>query len=216
MPKLVQRLIIFFIGMPVVLALVIPPYFNHLSLHVLLILFSFLLMLLLVGCGFNYHTSDISRNQVYYGQTVVDLFDNFGAILLPMHIAVLIAALTFGTLSATIVGISSVLFSFLLTGMPALARLPYMAIELVIYSVLVGLLSKKFNNYISLFISMVVGRIIYAGVLISANILGFTTYGVSVIESTKIGLVGIILQLLFFILLLQIFRLRYFYIYKYF
>lgn len=122
---------------------------------------------------------------------------NAGAILLPMHIAVLIAALTFGTLSATIVGISSVLFSFLLTGMPALARLPYMAIELVIYSVLVGLLSKKFNNYISLFISMVVGRIIYAGVLISANILGFTTYGVSVIESTKIGLVGIILQLLF-------------------
>lgn len=42
MPKLVQRLIIFFVGMPVVLALVIPPYFNHLSLHVLLILFSFL------------------------------------------------------------------------------------------------------------------------------------------------------------------------------
>lgn len=40
---------------------------------------SFLLMLLLMGCGFNYHTSDISRNQVYYGQTVVDLFDNFGA-----------------------------------------------------------------------------------------------------------------------------------------
>ncbi|MBQ0004084.1 MAG: phosphatidate cytidylyltransferase [Treponema sp.] len=42
MPKLVQRLIIFFIGMPLVLAFVIPPFFNHLTLHLLLLVFSFL------------------------------------------------------------------------------------------------------------------------------------------------------------------------------
>lgn len=42
MPKLVQRLLIFFIGMPLVLAFVLPPYFNHLTLHILLLTFSFL------------------------------------------------------------------------------------------------------------------------------------------------------------------------------
>ena len=48
-----------------------------------------------------------------------------GATFLPMHIAVLIAALTFGITSATVVAGSSVIFSYLLTGMPSLARLPY-------------------------------------------------------------------------------------------
>ena len=114
-----------------------------------------------------------------------------------MHIAVLIAALTFGILSATIVGGSSVIFSYLLTGMPSLARLPYMLIELVIYAILLGLLSKKYNNYISLITTIVLGRIIYAGVLFAAiNVFGFQTYGISVIASIKTGLPGIAIQIL--------------------
>ena len=48
-----------------------------------------------------------------------------GATFLPMHIAVLIAALVFGALSSSIVAVSSVIASFLLTQMPNLARLPY-------------------------------------------------------------------------------------------
>lgn len=55
-----------------------------------------------------------------------------GATFLPMHIAVLIAALVFGATSASIVAGSSVIFSYLLTGMPTLERLPYMLIELII------------------------------------------------------------------------------------
>ena len=50
---------------------------------------------------------------------------NAGETFLPMHIAVLIAALTFGITSSTIVAGSSVIVSYLLTGMPSLARLPY-------------------------------------------------------------------------------------------
>ena len=42
MPKLVQRLIIFFIGIPVVLAIVIPRFLNHLPFSILLAFFSFL------------------------------------------------------------------------------------------------------------------------------------------------------------------------------
>ena len=120
-----------------------------------------------------------------------------GATFLPMHIAVLIAALTFGALSASVVAGSSVLFSYLLTGMPALARLPYMLIELVIYAILLSIFNKKFNSYISLMATIVLGRILYAGVLFTAiNVMNFHTYGISVIESIKTGIPGLIIQLL--------------------
>lgn len=120
-----------------------------------------------------------------------------GATFLPMHIAVLIAALTFGIISGTIVAGSSIIFSYLLTGMPALARLPYMLIELVIYAVLLGVFNKKFNNYFSLVVTIILGRILYALTLfVAIDIFGFQTYGISVIESIKAGMPGIIIQLL--------------------
>lgn len=121
-----------------------------------------------------------------------------GATFLPMHICVLIAALTFGSVSSTVVAGSSILFSFLLTGMPSLARLPYMLIELVIYGILLSVFNKKINSYVSLVMTIVLGRILYAGILFSAvNILGLSSYGISVMESVRIGIPGIILQLLF-------------------
>ena len=62
-----------------------------------------------------------------------------GVTFLPMHLMVLISALTFGMLSASIVAGSSVVFSYLLTGMPAIQRMPYMFIELVIYGLLLDI-----------------------------------------------------------------------------
>ena len=119
-----------------------------------------------------------------------------GATFLPMHIAILIAALTFGAMSASIVAGSSVIFSYLLTGMPSINRLPYMLIELVIYAILLSLFNKKFNSYVSLIITMVLGRIIYAGVLIiSTEVLGLSAYGISVIQSVKVGLPGLVIQI---------------------
>lgn len=121
-----------------------------------------------------------------------------GATFLPMHICVLIAALTFGAISSTVVAGSSIVFSFLLTGMPSLSRLPYMLIELVIYGILLSVFNKKFNSYVSLVMTIILGRILYAGVLFSAvNILGLSSYGISVMESVRMGIPGIILQLLF-------------------
>lgn len=120
-----------------------------------------------------------------------------GATFLPMHIAVLIAGLTFGLVSGSIVAGGSIIFSYLLTGMPTLARLPYMLIELLIYAILISLLNKKFNSYISLIATIILGRIIYVGILaIAVNGLGLPTYGISVIESIKVGVPGIIIQLI--------------------
>ncbi len=119
-----------------------------------------------------------------------------GAIFLPMHIAVLIAALTFGITSSTIVAGSSIVCSYLLTGMPTLARLPYMLMELIIYAILLGIFNKKFNSYISLIATIILGRVLYAGVLfVAINALRLPTYGISVIESIKVGIPGIIIQL---------------------
>ncbi len=121
-----------------------------------------------------------------------------GSIFLPMHICVLISALTFGAISSTIVAGTSILCNYLLTGMPSLIRFPYMLIELVIYGILLSVFNKKFNSYVSLIMTIILGRILYAGVLFSAvNILGLSSYGISVIESIKMGIPGIILQLLF-------------------
>lgn len=123
---------------------------------------------------------------------------NAGATFLPMHIAVLIAALTFGITSSTVVAGTSIIGSYLLTGMPSLARLPYMLIELVIYAVLLSVLNKKFNSYLSLIVTIILGRVVYAGILaVAINVLGLPTYGISVIESIKVGLPGIIIQLAF-------------------
>lgn len=124
--------------------------------------------------------------------------ESAGATFLPMHIAVLIAAITFGITSGSIVAGSSIIFSYLLTGMPSLARLPYMLIELLIYAILLGAFNKKFNKYVSLTASIILGRVLYAGVLfVAINILGLQTYGISVIESIKVGLPGILIQLAF-------------------
>ncbi|MBP5402802.1 MAG: phosphatidate cytidylyltransferase [Treponema sp.] len=42
MPKLAQRLIVFFIGIPLVIAVIIPDFLNHLLFQLLLLVFSFL------------------------------------------------------------------------------------------------------------------------------------------------------------------------------
>ena len=122
---------------------------------------------------------------------------NAGQTLLPMHIAVLIAALIFGGISASIVAGSSIIFNYLLTGMPTIERLPYMLIELVIYAVLLSVLNKKFNPYISLIATIILGRVLYAGILfVAINGLGLPTYGISVIDSIVTGLPGILVQLI--------------------
>ena len=120
-----------------------------------------------------------------------------GATFLPMHIAVLIAVLVFGALSGSVVAGSSIVLSYLLTGMPSLARLPYMFIELLIYAFLLSIFNQRFNAYLSLMATIVFGRILYSGVLLFAiHILGLQTYGISVIQSIQTGLPGIAIQLI--------------------
>lgn len=119
-----------------------------------------------------------------------------GETFLPMHICVLIAALVFGGVSSSLVAGSSIIGSYFLTGMPSLERLPYMVLELVIYAIMLSILNKRFHSYISLIVTIILGRILYAGILmICVNTIGFSGYGISVLTSVKVGMPGIVIQL---------------------
>ncbi len=96
---------------------------------------------------------------------------NAGAVICPMHIPVLLCGLICGGFFGGICGICGPLLSSILTGMPPIAILPSMTVELVAYGVLSGLLMKVLRTknfyvdlYASLTVALVVGKIV-AGIV---------------------------------------------------
>lgn len=91
---------------------------------------------------------------------------NAGSIFLPMHIPVLLCGLTCGWLYGLVCGLLGPLLSSVFTGMPAMAYLPSMLVELAIYGVVSGLMMRWIHTkklypdlYISLISAMLVGRV---------------------------------------------------------
>ncbi len=126
-----------------------------------------------------------------------------GAVFLPMHIPVLIAGFLLGPLYGLIIGMLSPIISAMTTGMPAIARLPFMIGELATYGAISGLLfeqlglyKRRFGIYISLLGAMLVGRIVY-GLMIVGAIYLFGVKGLSIgMVGTAIitGIPGIVIQ----------------------
>ena len=92
---------------------------------------------------------------------------NGGSIFCPMHIPVLLCGLICGWQFGLLCGRAGTLLSSLITGMPAVAYLPNMMIELAVYGLISGLLMKSVHTgkiyadlYISLIAAMLAGRII--------------------------------------------------------
>jgi len=84
-----------------------------------------------------------------------------GAIFLPMHFFVLIAGLLCGWQVGLLVGVLTPLLSFLTSGMPLMAVLPQITLEIAIYGLAAGLLREVFkkNIFISLIGAMLLGRL---------------------------------------------------------
>lgn len=131
-----------------------------------------------------------------------------GTVFLPMHIPVLLAGLLAGPWVGFIAGIISPVLSFAISGMPAPALLPVMTVELAVYGLAAGLMSKtKFPTVAQLIVAMVGGRLARAlAVLVSVNLLGGQGNVVSVWDATVTGIPGIALQLV--IIPLLIYRLK--------
>lgn len=128
-----------------------------------------------------------------------------GQVFLPMHIPVLLSGFVLGPYFGLAVGAASPLISAAMTGMPPVALLPFMVIELAAYGLISGLFyntlylrTRKFGIYLSLIAAMVGGRIVYAAALfVSANMLSIpSAKSISVISAVATGAIGIAIQLL--------------------
>lgn len=132
-----------------------------------------------------------------------------GELLLPMHFFVLLAGLLAGPMVGAATGACAPLISYLLSGMPRAAVLPFMTLELIGYGLAAGLLSKtKMPSICKLLIAQVSGRLLRAlATLVAVG--AFDVTGISaasVWTAVVTGLVGILLQ--WCILPLVLFRLN--------
>lgn len=131
------------------------------------------------------------------------LIPNAGTLLSPMHLPVLLCGLVCGWPFGLLCGILGPVLSSLLTGMPGMAILPSMILELAAYGFLSGLLmrlihtkSLTLNLYLSLIAAMLAGRIIAGlarALFFSAGNYSFSLWASSYFIST---LPGILLQLI--------------------
>lgn len=131
-----------------------------------------------------------------------------GGTFLPMHIPVLLSGMLLGPLSGTLTGIICPVLSFLITGMPPVAKLPFMVFELLAYGFISGIASKKLklNCYISLIISMIGGRIVNAFALwVSMLLFNMNVSPLMAVWSALLnGITGLIIQLVFIPLLYKL------------
>jgi hypothetical protein len=129
--------------------------------------------------------------------TATGLGTSLGEMLLPMHLPIILAGLLAGPFAAGTAGLLSPLISFAMTGMPTSAMLPFMIIELAVYGVCAGMLKDaKISDISKVFIAQLAGRIIRgAAILIGFYGMGTAVRPEIIFTSVKIGIAGIILQL---------------------
>ena len=121
-----------------------------------------------------------------------------GGVFLPMHIPVLIGGLLYGPGWGAAIGAVTPVLSALIAGMPALDRLPFMALELVTYGAVSGLLCGVWRRSVpvSLLAAQVAGRLVYAlSLTVAGNLLHLGAFSaVGAWTATVAGLPGIAIQ----------------------
>ena len=121
-----------------------------------------------------------------------------GEMLLPMHLPVMLAGMLGGPVTGLVCGAVSPLISFALTAMPKMAMLPFMTVELAVYGLCAGLLSRhSMPTVCKVLVAQVAGRALRAVALLAAVGLEWTQLPVSLIwTSITVGVAGIALQLI--------------------
>lgn len=125
-----------------------------------------------------------------------------GTTFLPMHIPVLMAGFSLGLPMALLVGILTPILSSLLTGMPLIFPvLPFMILELGTYALGTSFLYRtlKWNVYVSLLVTMVLGRIAAMGavwVLVNYTTAKLPNPWVFITGAITAGVPGISIQLI--------------------
>ena len=134
----------------------------------------------------------------------------FGSMLLPMHLPVMLAGLCLSLPYAAIVGFITPLVRSLLFGMPPMYPSAIaMAFELMTYAVTINLVYNRFKEkntlsvYVSLIISMLMGRIIWGIVVYLMMGIGFKAFMASAFFN---AVPGIVLQLILVPLIMNLLK----------
>ena len=121
-----------------------------------------------------------------------------GEIILPMHFPVILVGVLAGPYAGLITGLMGPLASSLLTGRPAMVKLPFMMIELGAYGLVAGLLrNTRLNMVFKVLIAQLAGRVIRALAIIIA-VSGFGNPNLeiaAIIPGYVKGIIGIALEL---------------------
>lgn len=122
---------------------------------------------------------------------------DLGGSLLPMHLPVILVGLLAGPYAGLSAGLLGPLCSFALSGMPGMAMLPFMMIELAVYGLSAGLLRNAKLPVIGKVVAVqLAGRLVRAIAILTA-VYGFNSEAVqvSVIWNSIVkGLPGLALQ----------------------
>jgi len=89
---------------------------------------------------------------------------SLGRVFSPIQLPAFLAGAILGPIYGGIVGAIVPILSHIITGMPPVPTVWYMIFELATYGIAMGILRKKCNIYVALFISIFIGRVVYAGV----------------------------------------------------
>ena len=123
----------------------------------------------------------------------------------PIHLPIFLCGMICGPLFGFAVGLVAAPIRFILFGMPQMPNVLYMTGELATYGLLSGLFThilpkRKISLYVSLLLSMIGGRIVYALIFIMINLSNAKTIEALIfpVISTTVLMAwpGIILQIL--------------------
>lgn len=120
-----------------------------------------------------------------------------GETFLPMHLPIIFAGLIAGPYAGAIAGVFGPLVSFALSGMPGVAMLPFMMIELAVYGLAAGLLRNiQMPALAKVILVQIAGRLVRAAAIVAGvSLLGVQGIQISAIwNSILTGLPGLILQ----------------------
>lgn len=133
-----------------------------------------------------------------------------GSVLLPMHLPVLLAGLLFGPATGAAVGGLTPLLSFLLSGMPPLAKLPFLLLELTVYGSVSGVCCARGKLPVpaGLLLAQISGRLVHAaGLWAAGRLLSLPVSGpASVWTALVTGAPGVAVQWLVLPLLVHILK----------
>lgn len=122
------------------------------------------------------------------------MFGISGRIFLPMHFPPLLGGFLVGPIYGAIIGAVLPVLNSMISGIPQMPTMIFMVVELAVFGFIAGMLYKKFNIFLSLVISMFVGRIVYF--ILFALFIEFTNPFLYIFGGIASSLPGVIGQLL--------------------